>query len=652
MARLLFDIETNGLLPELTTIHCIVAYDLDSGEEHVFASDEEGSIERGVKLIESADYLYGHSIQKFDIPAIRKLYPWFTPRGIIRDTSIISRLVWLNLKELDYQFIKKRPEFAGMVGKHSLKAWGMRLGVLKSDFGETTDWKTLTPEMKKYCIQDTVVNRSFLKHIESKQPTDESIELEQEFCLCLEAMEAFGWQFNEKKAVALYAKLSHRTTELEKELKTVFKPWETVTKTPDHYYLEADPTKRADTKGELLALAKREKIKKPVAVAGPLKIKYTEFNPGSRDHISRALIERYGWRPLAFGADGKPTVDEEVLAELPYPETPLLIEYLMLEKRVGMLASGNNAWLKLSKKGRIHGRVDHCGAISGRVTHKTPNMSQVPAVDKPWGPECRELFEANEGHLMVGIDAKGIQLRALAHYLAPFDGGKYVEAVLHGDIHKTNQLAAGLDTRDKSKTFIYAWVLGCGDEKAGEIAGVTAEEVERYHSFPIWEQVVAKYKRRNNGEAPSDFAVSRIIKGSQIKGQFIQRLPALGQLKSAVEARVKERGFLIGLDGRHLPIRSAHAAFSSLLQGFEAVVMKRATVQVCKKLAAEGHKYGTDYGLAGWIHDECQFSVTKELCDHVGRSTVSAIRESGEHFKTLCSLDGEYKIGANWKETH
>jgi DNA polymerase I-like protein with 3'-5' exonuclease and polymerase domains len=195
-----------------------------------------------------------------------------------------------------------------------------------------------------------------------------------------------------------------------------------------------------------------------------------EFNPGSRNHIAYWLKRKYNWEPLVYTDSGEPQLDEDVLKSLPYPEASFLLEYFLVDKRLGQIAEGEQAWLKcVDADGRIHGYINGNGAVTSRMSHSKPNLAQVPRVGSPYGQECRSLFTAQFGWNLVGIDASGLELRMLAHYLARYDGGEYVKAILEGDIHSFNMNALGLTDRNKSKTFIYAWLYGAGDEKLGLI---------------------------------------------------------------------------------------------------------------------------------------------------------------------------------------
>jgi DNA polymerase I-like protein with 3'-5' exonuclease and polymerase domains len=239
-------------------------------------------------------------------------------------------------------------------------------------------------------------------------------------------------------------------------------------------------------------------------------------------------------------------------------------------------------------------------------------MGQIPNHGSPYGKECRELFEASNGYELVGADASGLELRCLAHFMAKYDGGAYAKELLTGDIHTANQKAAGLPTRNNAKTFIYAFLYGAGDEKIGKVIGKGAKE------------------------------------GAEIKATFLRKTPALRCLRDAVKAAAKERGYLFGLDGRRLPIRSEHAALNTLLQSAGAIAVKQATILLMDRIKAEG----LDAHLVAHVHDEVQLEVRKGLGEKVGKMAVQAIQDAGKHFNFRCPLDGEYRVGGNWSETH
>jgi len=512
----------------------------------------------------------------------------------IHDTLLLSRLVWSDLKQNDFSFIKKHTDFPmKLIGSHSLMAWGLRLHNHKQQYeGGFDKW---SEEMQRYCEQDTYANLTLYQKILSKVPSDESIRLEHEFAGIIRLMENHGFYFDETKAMALLSKLQKRKAELETALQTAFPPWEI----KERFIPKVNNKTRGYVKGV------------PTS-----KVKQIVFNPASRDHIADRLQSVHGWKPLEYTASGKPKVDEEVLQGLDFPEAQLLVEYLLLNKRIGQLATGQNAWLKLSRKGRIHGQVNTNGAATGRCTHNRPNMSQVPSVGAPYGEDCRALFYAPKGYKLVGADLSGLELRCLAHYMARFDGGAYGKEVVEGDVHTANQKAAGLPTRNNAKTFIYGFLYGAGPVKIGSIVGGSEAE------------------------------------GKKLINKFLKATPALKKLREAVVQAVKKNGRLKGLDGRMLPIRSDHAALNTLLQSAGAVLAKKATVILYNNLNSKGFVFGEDYAFVAHVHDEIQIQAREDIADIVGQEAVKAFEQAGEYYDFRCPITGEYKVGQNWAETH
>lgn len=595
---LIFDLETNGLLDDVTTVHCLVIKDTETGA--VYTYDHKSSsqrIEFGLRMLESGRTIVGHNVIKYDIPVIQKLYPWFkVDKTKVLDTLVLARLVYANIKEHDTTLMRDGKLPKKLYGSHSLESWGYRLGEHKGDY--QGGWETYTPEMLEYCIQDIEVTHKLFDRLLAKEFSHESIGLEHQVAWLMAQQERNGFCFNEKAGSELYSVLVQRRGDLERELKDYFGSW--TVNLPDFI-----PKVNNKTRGYVKGVPfKRTKV--------------IEFNPSSRDHIADRLINLYGWKPVDFTDGGKPQVDEVVLGQLDYPPCKLLTEYLLVQKRISQLAEGTQAWLKLVKKGKIHGTVNTNGAVTGRATHAYPNISQVPASSSPYGHECRALFTVPQGWTLVGADASGLELRCLAHYMAKWDGGKYGQVLLNGDIHSENQKAAGLSTRPQAKTFIYAFLYGAGDGKIGTVV---------------------------NGSAAD---------GRKLKTKFLNSLPALGRLVKQVQEASK-RGFLIGLDGRKIYVRSAHSALNTLLQGAGAIVCKKWLVILEEKLQESGLKHGWDgdYCFCAWSHDEVQIACrTPEIAQQVATMATDCVRLAGEHFNFRCPTAGEYKIGTTWADTH
>jgi DNA polymerase I-like protein with 3'-5' exonuclease and polymerase domains len=356
-----------------------------------------------------------------------------------------------------------------------------------------------------------------------------------------------------------------------------------------------------------------ETIFPPVVISGrthgtsgkPLKDIVTPFNPGSRQQIAKRLQEK-GWKPKKHTEKGSVIVDEEVLASLDYPEAKAIAEYMMLQKRIGQIESWIDA---VQDDGRVHGRVITNGAVTGRMTHMSPNMAQVPNSGSPYGHECRELWTIEKGNKLVGIDASGLELRMLAHYM---NDDEYTNEVVSGDIHTANQTAAGLQTRNQAKTFIYAFLYGAGSAKIGSIVGGSAKE------------------------------------GQRLIDSFLRNTPRLKALREKVARIFATKGWLPGLDGRKLLVRAEHSALNTLLQGAGAIVMKQALVLFKKELTRQK----IWYEFKANVHDEWQIECKETDAEKVGKIGVQSIVDAGIMLKMRCPLDGEFKVGNSWKETH
>ena len=511
--KYIFDIETDGLLDDVTQIHCIVLKDINTNEMLLLRKED------ALNKLSKAELIVGHNIIKFDIPVIKKLYPAFDFKGKIFDTLVATRLLFPDVKEKDFQ----RKDFPrDCIGRHSLKAWGNRIGNYKAEFD--TDWKNYTPEMLEYCQQDVEVTYNLYKMIEDIKYSQQAMDLEHSVAQLIYKQEVYGFSFNTDEAKKLYSKLNSRRLELENKLQEIFPP--KIERTP--FVPKVNNKAKGYVKGEIY-----------------YKEKTVVFNPSSRQHIADRLIKMYNWKPTIYTDDGKPKLDETILESLSYPPAQILCEHFLLDKRIAQLATGAQAWLKHEKNDRIHGTCNTNSTVTARATHSYPNMAQIPSVSVPYGKECRKLFTVPIGKKLVGIDVSGLEVRMLAHYMAKYDNGNYAKVVLDGDIHTETQTLAGLDNRDLAKRFYYCFLYGGGVKKIAEVTNKTVAEA------------------------------------SKIKKRFLNNLPALNRLIENVQ-QASERGYLIGLDKRRVKVRSAHAALNTLLQSSGALVCKRWLVEFDK----------------------------------------------------------------------
>ena len=574
-SKIVFDIEADGLHPN--NVWCIVAKELD-GKIHTFDNTQ---IHEGIKFLQEAETLIGHNIIGYDIPVLEKLYD-VKFNCNVEDTLVMSRL---------FNPVRENG--------HALKAWGWRVGMLKQEQPE--DFDSYTPEMLEYCIQDVKLNEAVYKFLikEGNLFSDKSIDLEHQVAHIIKDQERNGFFFNTQKAMELLAELKTKQLEVEDEVHNTFKPKLVDDKLVTPYVKkDGELSKRGLTDEEYDRCIKTQNVE-PF-----MRQKLVDFNLGSRKQIGEYLID-FGWKPVKFTPTGQPIVDEGTLKKIEHiREAKLIADFLLYQKRIAQVTS----WIDELKDDRVHGSVIPNGTITGRMTHRNPNMAQVPNAGSPYGKECRSCWTVPEGYKLVGIDASSLELRMLAHYM---DDSDYIEEVINGDIHTTNQKLAGLKTRDQAKTFIYALVYGAGDAKIGSVAG------------------------------------GGIKKGKELKQTFFKNLPSLKDLKEKVQ-KASNRGFLKGLDGRKIYVRSQHAALNTLLQGGGAIVMKKA---MC--ILQELINLNTlDAKFVANIHDEWQIQVKESQADFVGRLGVQAIEKASEYFNMRCPLTGEYKIGDNWYETH
>jgi DNA polymerase I-like protein with 3'-5' exonuclease and polymerase domains len=333
-----------------------------------------------------------------------------------------------------------------------------------------------------------------------------------------------------------------------------------------------------------------------------------EFNPTSRDHIAWVMQEHYGWKPTEFTDKGKPTIDEVVLKDI---GTPIALDFfrcLELTKSLGMLSEGVNAWLKLVRNNRIH---HHCSVATNtsRCAHRKPNLAQVPSES-----DFRKLFCASPGLLMVGADLAGIELRMLAHYLARYDGGRYGDVLLNGDIHQENADKIGISRR-LVKTVTYAFLYGAGDQKIG------------LSYDPQLSQAAARKK------------------GKEIRQAYLDAIPGLEKLVTAVKSKA-ESGYINLCDNRRCSVDGSHKALNYLLQGSAAVIAKR------WMLINHDNTQDLCCSQLAFVHDELQFECDPGHVDALRTSLVCSAEEAGRYYNLRIPIAAEAKVGNNWSEVH
>lgn len=602
MSKKVLDLETKTT-KDYIWIAGVLDTDTDVYTQYETATDLRCAIHEG-------DTIIMHGGIDFDHPVLKAVWDYDFPDNVtFIDTLVMSRLYWPRME-----------------GGHSLGAWGKRLNYGKGDFtdydgpGMVHDfWQThqwiedfdldndgsmqleakgheivLDPpiehvkeecwvewdeRMAVYCEQDCRLTWKLYGYLMLKmrqwQVTKTAFDLEHDTQWVVSEQVRNGIHFNIPKAQALYAKLNVRLSEILAEMQEEFPPIVT--------------ERWSDKTGKRL------------------KDGVENFNPNARQQIAKRLMARGVKFTEYTELSGDVQINGDILEALTHPAAASIQEYMMLGKRISQF----DQWFEYVDvdTSRIHGQVNSMGAGTYRMSQFKPNLAQVPATGKPYGTECRELFDVAEGNVMLGCDASGLELRMFAHATGNLD---YVQAVTVGDPHQFHADILGIERRI-AKTFIYAFLYGAGNGKLGSILGGTMKD------------------------------------GAGARIEFTEKLVGLLDLKERVEKEA-EKGYVTAIDGRRIRTKSAHSALNYRLQGDGALVMKRASVNC--------HGYIRDWNPAVKpmqvvaAHDEWQFEVVPGNAEHLGRLAVESIRQAGRDFNMVCPLDGEYMIGKSWAETH
>jgi len=542
----ILDIETDAI--DATVIHCVVT--LEDNDMRVW-TDPVGLS----SYLEDATVV-AHNGLSFDFPVLARLWGVRLKFDQMVDTLVLSML-------------DKPDREKG----HSLKAWGIRLGEHKQEFDE--DFGRYTPKMLEYCKQDVVVCSKIYRVLsdQMKEFSEQSIRDEHRMRIVADRVSKNGFKLNLTKAIELYNKIQIEQDRISAECVAMFPP--------------------------IVEERHSEKTGKR------LKDKITEFNPSSRQQIAQRLIE-LGWKPTDLTPSGKPKVDEKTLQNSDLPVAQKLARYFLLQKRSALL----KAWIKAcSVESRVHCRYRTLGTVTNRMSCVSPNLQQVPAVRSEYGTECRSLWEAGRGNVLIDTDAAGLELRVLAHYM---NDPKFTKEVLEGDVHTANQQMAGLETRAQAKTFIYALLYGAGDAKIGSVVNGSAKD------------------------------------GAELRERFMANMPSYRRLSEAVTRKGQSQGKLMALDGRVLRVRSAHASLNTLIQGSSAVLMKKWFMYVDYHL----RRRRLDAKIVAMVHDELVLETSEKDVDHAKDCVILSIRQVNKAYKLNCELDCDVQTGNNWSEIH
>ena len=620
MNVLIADLEADGLLDTITTHWCLSVGDPKTSEITCYA-DQPGypPLSEGYARLATADRVVFHNGLGYDLHAINMIVPNTLRFEQVYDTLVLSKMLFPDRRS------------------HALAAWGEDLGFPKMDFSDFSQWH---PMMGTYCNQDVLVTIKVYQRLQQellgwfKQKQVDwrpAIRLEHKVAFCLHLQEQHGFKLDMPKLTELYIELSGEKFDIEKNLKDIFPPVIIPEKGTWDWKL------RLWNQVEVTTPKVSNKSRGVTTGVPYTKVTIQPFNPGSRPQCTYRISKAHSdWQPLKLTPTNIPQINESTLKNLIYPEASALNRYLRISKQLGQVSEGANAWMKLEKGGRIHGRVNQCGTRTHRMSHFSPNVAQVDKKDL----RMREVWTANTGDKLVGCDAEGLELRGLANRLFFWDKGAYAKAVIYGDkadgtdAHSRTMKAAGMPDRDSSKTLIYALLYGSGNPNIGQI----------YVSAWKAKGVIKKGRLASIGK--------------RIRDDLAKGIVGLTPLTELCKKRTREQGYLKSADGRPIISPTEHSALNSLLQSDGAVVMKEALSHFHFKLCVdEGHVDPITYESLTFdycanVHDEVQMSVRPDHADSIGKLFAQAIKEAGENLNMNCELAGAYDIGDNWKDTH
>jgi DNA polymerase-1 len=620
--RLVFDIETDGLLNQCTKLWVLTAYDLDEDKMYIFKENDLGWKE----LFNKAKKAIGHNILGFDVFALKKLYDYEFPETCeLQDTLILSQV--LNYKRF------------GNDG-HSLGRWGEALEFPKYDFN---DWSKLSQEMIDYCVQDTRLTAKVYnllikeyKAIVEKSPTLKYyIRAEHAAAKWCTEASLKGWPFDIAAANALYKRLEDEMDKAYKALssrlgmkcvpvdkkKGIVEP--KVPKWTKQGFYDAHTSKWFNI-DPCSGYEGEERL-----VSGPYS--RVEFENLSLDSVSdvKMFLYRNGWQPTEWNfkvdeltgkkVKSSPKISEDSL-EFLGGDGKLYTEFLTARSRYGILKT----WIEnTDEKGMLHGDCMVIGTPSMRSRHSI--IVNVPSADSPWGKEMRSLFTCLPGWKLVGCDSAGNQARGLAHYLGD---PKFIDTLLNGDIHQYNAdvltgviKSIGVDfevKRSQAKRILYAFLFGASGGK-------------------LWSYIFGNI----NDE-----------QGKKLKNGFLKAVPGFKALLEKLENIYGKTsqfgdGYIPSLAGNRIYVDSFHKLLVYLLQSAEKITCASALMLTVEKL----NKEKIPFVPCIFYHDEIDFMVPEEHAERAAQIGKESFAEGPKLFGVTI-MDGGAKIGNNWYDVH
>ena len=600
--RLAFDIETDGLPPDYTTVWMVVAREVDGDGEWIFCDHHGGRpLSEFKQLLYCADELIGHNIINFDIPALKDLCGFVVnPKTKITDTMIMSQL-------LNYTRFKGN--------RHNLRVWGEHLGFPKGDHDM---WHMYSPEMLEYCRQDVRIQVEVFKALD-KELADQAkhrpmitqaLEVEHRIQSMMTDQCRAGWTVNRQAMLELMTLISQDMREIEEFIEPKLRI-KVVNKGTFKAKFKKDGTLYAST----IKHIGNVEINEPVPFEYSV-VEFAEPNMGNMDSV-KAFLYKIGWKPDEWNWKRLPT-GEFIRVSPKLTDTSLALlgeeghaisRYYTLRSRLSVMEGWN---AHLDSNNRLHGDVFNIGTPTFRQRHGI--IANLPSPKAEYGKEVRQLFIASPNKVLVSADSASNQVRVLAHYLSD---KKYTDLVLNGDMHQFNADNAGI-TRNQAKPAYFAFLYGAGAKKIATICGCDEK------------------------------------RGKQIREALMNKTPNLQKIINNLTRRWEQtrgatgKGFFFGLDGRRIFAEDAFKCLNYLIQGGEAVVMKWTLYHIDKALREEG----IDYTGLLFYHDEWTIEVDPQDAPQVKEIFEHWFKEAPKALGIDIMDTGGVNVGRNYYEVH
>ena len=604
-----------------TVVWCAVVQTIEPGgairEAELYRPEDMEKLYRFIESerVKPDTYFVGHNILGYDFPTLNRIVGTGIHPYRCIDTLVLSYLY--------------SPH---MSGGHSLRAWGERFEFPKIEFD---DFSQFSEEQLTYCKQDVALTvrlfTALARRMKNVGFSELSCELEHKIRHIINNMENRGVSFDERGAGLLLAELETRKAELEARIQEVFPP-ELVVVGQYAYRTKKDGS---DTHHFKRHVATYPKITFNNSRTQYRVWDYKVFNLASSLQRRDKLLS-VGWTPTQLTKAGNPSVTEDSIdafmaANADAPEEVTLIpEWVVVNNRCMSLRE----WLgQTDDDGRIHGRIFTCGANTRRMRHQNPNTANICGVDKPFGPELRSFWRAAKGFKQVGVDAKGLEGRVLMHYL----DNPEAEAYLTSDFHTANAIAIYHALGDHDIAELVERWRDAGKPKHFEGDPSQYRQIVKalFYAF-LYGAGNKKLGRMANGP------------GKKVREALVANVPGLKRLVTAIQdeqGRTKA-GFLRTIDGGFVRCGSSHAALNYICQSAGAILMKQARILLEDKM---------DHTKAFQIldvHDEWQFEVREDYVEEFIKLACQSITDAGVKLGFNVKMEGEAKVGENWKDCH